>query len=86
MVYIRSWCRVVVAPQQQAGTGLYSNRAILVIFTAAFAVVPVGVTEVGIGVALRIACMPSVLGDLLGLVVRWGQVIKSAAGVGDGWL
>ena len=46
----------------------------------------VDVTEVGIAVALRVVCMPSVIGDLLGLVVRCGQVIKWAAGWAmDGW-
>ena len=52
----------------------------------AFAVVLVDVTEVEIAVALPVVCMPSVIGDLLGLVVCRGQVIKWAAGVGDGWL
>ena len=48
--------RVVVASQQQAGTGLSSSRARpdWLIGTAAFAVVLVNMNEVGIAVALRV--------------------------------
>ena len=38
--------------------------------------VAVTVTEGGIAVAPRVVRVPDVLGDLLGLIVRGGQVIK----------
>ena len=71
-MYIRSWCRVVVASQYQAGTSLYSSRVTpdWLIVTVAYAVVLVNATEVGIAVVLRAVRVPNVLGDLLDLAVR----------------